>query len=291
MSIYLLYALLPLIVFPLTSVFLAKVSRQIGSLLTTFLRQIFLLFIGLPIIFITPDFFSELLWYWKEFLLSWLFGSLYLYSVFKSCDYIEVIQGRVVNVIVRVLFSIVIGVLVLGEVLNMYEILGITMILVGISLYLKIKNENTLPQYNLPLWVGLNMIWGILFVGSGYYFSIYAQGLPPLMAAYMLELASIPFLIVTILLTDMRKDMKKILRLASEHCKLLLFGTVPVLLGSYGLAQSYVYLDFIIVNVLFCATLVMAGVFAWLILWEKLTKLQMLIFSCIITGLFIVNYF
>jgi len=73
MNIYLFYALLPLVIFPLTGVLLAKAARNIGSLLVTFLRQIILLFIGLPIIFLDPQFFTGLASYYKEILLSGFF--------------------------------------------------------------------------------------------------------------------------------------------------------------------------------------------------------------------------
>ena len=131
----------------------------------------------------------------------------------------------------------------------------------------------------------------VLFVGSQYYFSIYAKEFPPLTAGYILELGSIPFLIMMIFIVNTKKDIHKIFHLPLKSYGLIFLGAAPVLLGSYGLAQAYAHLDFILINILFCATLIMAGVFGYLILWEKLTRLQMVIFSFILTGIFIVNYF
>lgn len=291
MNIYLLYALLPLVIFPLTSVFLTQVSRKTGSILTTFLRQVVLLVFGIPIIFFTPDFFSLLWTYWKEVFISGLFGCLYLLCVFKSYDYVEIVQWRVINVVSRILFSLLVGILILGEVLNIYQAIGVVIMLAWISLYLKIKNENILPKYNLPLGVAINILGAVFFVANGYYFSIYAKEFSPFMAGYILEISSIPLLMAIVLCTDTKNDFWKILDFSCKDWKLLLLWSVPALFGSYGLAQSYKHLDFIIVNILFCATLVMAGVFSYLILGEKLTKLQMFIFSCILIGIFIVNYF
>jgi len=223
--------------------------------------------------------------------MSWLFGSLYLFSVFKSADYIEMIQGRVINVVVRILFSVLIGILVIGEVLNIFEVIWIAIILIGISLYLKVKNENTLKNYNLPVWIWISTIWGMLFVGSQYYFSIYAKAFPPLSSAYLLELSSIPFLFLMLLIFCGKKEFRKFKTLTKSDYKRLFVWSAPVLLWSYGLAQSYIHLDFILVNILFCATLIMAWVFGYLILWEKLSKLQIVIFGFILTWIFIVNYF
>jgi len=291
MNIYLLYALLPLIIFPLTGVLLAKVSRKIWSVLTTFMRQIVLLFIGIPIAFMDPDFFNGIISYHREILLSGLFGAVYLFIAFKSCDYIEVIQTRVINVTVRIFTSIFIGVAIIWEAINFKEIIWVIIILLGISLYLKVKNDNTLPKYNLPLGVAISALWGMLFVGSQYYFSIYAKAFEPLTAGYILELWSIPFLIVMLVLTTKKKEILKVFHLSKKSYGLIFLWSAPALIGSYGLAQAYAHLDFILINILFCATLIMAGVFGYLILWEKLTRLQMVIFSFILTGIFIVNYF
>ncbi len=291
MSIYLLYALLPLIVFPLTSVFLTKLSRETGSLLTTFLRQISILVFWIPIIFLTPDFFTLVIKYGKEIFISGIWASLYLYSVFKSYDHVELIQWRVVNVISRVLISVAVWMIILWEKLSFYQSMGVCIILIGISFYLKIRNENTLPKYNLMLWVTLSILGAGFFVMNWYYFSIYAQEFPPFMSAYVLEISSIPLLICMVLLSKERDNFKRVFNFSLNDWRLLLWWSIPALLWSYWLAMSYIHLDFIVVNILFCATLIMAGLFAWLILWEKLTKLQMLIFSCILIGIFMVNYF
>ncbi len=291
MSIYLLYALLPLIIFPLTSVFLTKLSRKTGSLLTTFLRQISILIFGIPIVFLTPDFFLLLWGYWKEVFISWIAASLYLYCVFKSYDHVELLQWRVVNVVSRILISLLVWIAIIGESLNIYQVLWVIIILVWISFYLKVKNYNILPDYNLPLWVALSFVGAIFFVMNGYYFSIYAQEFSPFMSAYILEISSIPLLTCMVFLSKAKADFIKLRTFSLSDYRLLFFGSVPALIGSYGLAMAYIHLDFIVVNILFCATLVMAGIFGWLILWEKLTKLQILIFSCILVGIFIVNYF
>ena len=291
MTIYLLYALLPLIIFPLTGTILIQVSRKLWSSLTSFIRQICLLLVWLPLIFFDPEFFKLSRQYLPEILLSGLFWSTYLLSVFKSADHIEMIQWRVINVVARVLFSLIIWILIIGEVVNLYEVIGITIILVWISLYLKIHNENSLKNYNLSLWVAISIIWWFLFVSSQYYFSIYAKAFEPLSSAYLLELSSIPFLFIMILLFQWKKEFSKMKKLSSDDIKKIFLWSAPVLIWSYWLAQSYIHLDFILVNILFCATLIMAWIFGYLILWEKLTKLQIVIFSFILIWLFIVNYF
>ena len=289
MNIYLLYALLPLIIFPLTGVIMAKVSREIGGIVTSLLRQLWLLVIGAPIIFLIPNFVGNFSLYYKEIFAAWFFGSMYLFTVFKSCDYIEVIQWRVINVCSRVLFSIVIGLLIIGEYLSIWDVGGIAIILLWISLYLYIKNENTLPKYNLTLWVSMSIIWWILFVWSQYYFSVFAKEVHPVTAWYFLEIWSIPFLMILLLSTQWINSFKKLTSLTKQQYIYSFFGSAPVIIGSYWLAVSYTNLDFILVNILFCGTLIMAGVFWYVILWEKLTKLQIVIFTCILIGLFIVN--
>lgn len=291
MNIYLLYALLPLVIFPLTGVIMVKVSREIGSLLSTFLRQITLLLVWIPIIFMNPGFIADFVIYHREILLSWFFWSLYLFSIFKACEYIEVLQWRVINVTSRIVTSIVVGLLFIWEKLSIWDIVWIIVILLWISMYLYIKNSNVLPKYNLPLWVAISAGWWMLFVGSQYYFSIYAKAVSPVSAAYMLELWSIPFLMIMILLTVKIKNIKKLFSLPLQKYQLVFLWSAPALLGSYWLAVSYANLDFILVNILFCATLVVAGIFWYLILWEKITKLQSLIFSCILVWIFLVNYF
>ncbi len=57
------------------------------------------------------------------------------------------------------------------------------------------------------------------------------------------------------------------------------------------MTQIYTHLDFIIINIILCASLIITGTFGWLILGEKLTKLQILIFSFILVWIFTVNYF
>lgn len=229
--------------------------------------------------------------FWAEILLSGLFGSAYLFCVFKSADYIEMIQWRVINVVVRVLFSIIVWVFIIGEVVNIYEAIGIAIMLLWISLYLKLHNENSLTHYNLPIWVAISTIWWILFVASQYYFSIYAKVFTPLSSAYLLELSSIPFLFAMILVFQWKKEFLKLNKLGSTDIKKLFLWSAPVLIGSYWLAMSYKHLDFILVNILFCGTLIMAWIFWYLILGEKLSKLQIVIFSFIVIGIFIVNYF
>lgn len=292
MNIYLLYALLPVIIFPLTGVILAKASREIGSMRAWLLRQVILLIIGLPIMFFSASFFLDVKQYYLEIFLSGLFGSLYIFCMLKSCDYIEVIQARVITMIVRILISIVVWILFIGEVISTMDVVWIVTILVWISLYLKIKNDNVLPKYNLPLWLAISIIAGMLFIGSQYYFSVYAQAFSPLTAAYVLEVAAIPFLMMMIYIIHGYKGLENtFLHTSWKNLKVLFFWSAPVLLGSYGLAQSYNHLDFIVANILFSLTLVMAGIFGYFILWEKLTKLQIVIFSMMLGGIFIVNYF
>jgi len=71
---------------------------------------------------------------------------------------LEVIQTRVINVTVRILTSILIGIAIIGETINLWEVIGIMIILFGISLYLKVKNNNILPKYNLPLGVAMSAL-------------------------------------------------------------------------------------------------------------------------------------
>jgi hypothetical protein len=195
----------------------------------------------------------------------------------------------VINVISRVIFSIIVWVLIIGEFVSIWDIVWVVVILLWISLYLYINNDNVLPKYNLPLWVGMSIIWWMLFVGSQYYFSIYAQQVPPLTAWYMLEIGSIPFLVLLLYISKWSQSFKKIFTLTKNQYILSFLGSTPVLVGSYWLAVAYVNLDFILVNILFCATLIMAGIFWYFILWEKLTKLQSVIFTCILIGIFLVN--
>ncbi len=238
MKIELLYGLLPVIFFPLTAIALAIISRKIGSLVVSFYRQMILFIVGVPIVFLEHSFFERVILNIEAILLTGIFGSVYLFSVFKSCDYLEVNQSRVLNIVWRILLSVWVWLYLLSENITIERTIWIAILLVGILWYLFVKNENTVPKYNLWLWVIINMVSSITFIWSQYYLQQYSSNFSGIESAYLLEIGSLPFLLLFIVLLWKIKELQKVKYLSKLDKNILLFGSIGVMIWSYGLALS-----------------------------------------------------
>lgn len=291
MQFELLYGFIPVIIFALTSITLVIISRQIGSFVVSFYRQIIVWIVGVPVLFLSGDFFLRVSQNSTDILLSWMFGSLYLFSIFKSCDYLEVNQSKVLNIVGRLLLTVVVWIVILGESMSLERTMWIVILILWISGYLFIKNENKVVRYNLWLGIFINILSAFAFVWGQYYFKKFVWNFSPLESAYLLEVGSIPFLFIFLLWLWKIKDMKKVNILSTKDKWLLFVGSATVLIGSYWLAMSYTHLSFIIVNVFLCLSIISSAIFSYLLLWEKITKIQWCIFTFIIAWIFIVNYF
>lgn len=274
MKIEMLYILLPIILWPLTWVILAKYGRKIGSYTTAFYRQFTIFIVS---IFIVYSLFE------KHALLSeyslYIFGAsiswfVYLISNFYSTNLLPFSVMRIFYDSSRMIFGLFLWYFFLSEQITFYDVVWIIFLFIGFYLFsLSRIDTSHLQIKNIPLWVTLSVInWG-LFIMSSYYFKLYAQAFSPMQAAVILEVLN-GICIGLFLLCILMFQQKNYFRISLRDCMLFLCMAPLSLFATYGLAKTYEFVSFYVINLLFILQFIFSVFFSYLFLKEKLSYSQ-----------------
>jgi|SaaInlStandDraft_4_1057021.scaffolds.fasta_scaffold29912_1 hypothetical protein len=277
MDLNYLYILLPIICWPLATVLLTKFSRNKWSLQTVLYRQITIFLVWIPLLFLISK--TDILLIQENLLsvfLASFFWSIYIFSVFMAFDYLPIWISRVFTITSRLLLSLFIWYFVLFENIWLIDLLWLIVLLLWFYLLSKDKINNLhLKKKNIFFWIIISLANWILFGLSIYFFKIYSSGVNPLVSAYILESIDIILLSIFALIFSIKNNKNYFKIGKNDFIKILLISPIA-LLWTYWLAKSYDYISFYIINILFVFIFFSSLILAYFILWEKITRKQLL---------------
>ncbi len=277
MDLNYLYILLPIICWPLATVLLTKFSRNKWSLQTVLYRQITIFLVWIPLLFLISK--TDILLIQENLLsvfLASFFWSIYIFSVFMAFDYLPIWISRVFTITSRLLLSLFIWYFVLFENIWLIDLLWLIVLLLWFYLLSKDKINNLhLKKKNIFFWIIISLANWILFGLSIYFFKIYSSGVNPLVSAYILESIDIILLSIFALIFSIKNNKNYFKIGMNDFIKILLISPIA-LLWTYWLAKSYDYISFYIINILFVFIFFSSLILAYFILWEKITRKQLL---------------
>ncbi len=272
------YLIIPVVFYMLSSIILTKFSRTKWSLSISFYRQLTIFIVWLPLLYFFPIDFSI----FKENLLNILLTSsiwaVYLLLLFKSYNYIPVAIGSAFSLTSRILLTILIWIILVWDSLNLYQSLSVITLIIWILLLLKIKDRFKLS------WILLPIIWGWVFVINWYFFLKYSPNFHPIIAGYILEVFNGLFLLLILIWKSFWKNNPLSQTFHIEKKPFwIIFATAPlVIMASWAVAKSYELFSFTIVWIALTMMIPVSLILSWIILKEKLS-LKSIISIIIIT--------
>ena len=272
MSSWYLYFLLPLILFPATSVLSVALGRKIGSQKMSLYRQGTIIILGIPLLFWILEKFELLKIHYMNLILCGVFWALYLSTAFYAMNLTSIWISRSFLAVSRTITGFILGYVLFREYISLYDIGGLIIIWLGFYLSFKYKWEH----FSIRDIKGIlfSLIAGIFFTINTLIFKLYAKDFSPLESAYLLESTSFPFLLIASILIH-KWDIKKSFKIDIKKIWVIFLTAPLILLASYGLAESVNRIPFYIFNTLFIFVLVTSVIFSWIFLGEKFTLKQL----------------
>jgi len=273
MSIWYLYFLLPVILFPTVSVINVLFWRKIGARKLSLYRQATVTIIGFPILFSLLLEYELLIEHSFMIILCWVLGASYLTIAFYAMNLTSIWISRSFVAVSRTLSAFALWFFIFQESISLYDFFGIFIIFLWIYALWKSSGEK-IQQKDL-IWIWCSLLWWIIFSFNTLVFKILTETFWSIESAYLLEASSfIPLLI----LYTFSKKQNHSTSIAQDYKKIgVLFITAPlILLASYGLAVSVTLIPFYIINTLFILVLIVSMILSWIFLWEKFKLSQLL---------------
>lgn len=277
MSIWYLYFLLPIILFPTVSIINVLFGRKIWSRKLSLYRQLTVTIVWLPILYSIlkkPEIVQEHIFMIIACGILW---AGYLTIAFHSMNLTSIGISRSFVAVSRTITSFIIWYTLFWENISYYDFIWILWIWLWFYV-LSSASWEKLSKKDI-WWIIFSLIAWIIFTMNTLTFKEISQHFSPIKAAYILEASSfLPLLWLYLitkketLSTSLQKDYKKIT---------ILFLTAPlILLASYWLAKSINIIPFYIINTLFVLVLVVSIILSWIFLKEKFTIKQLSAIWC-----------
>jgi drug/metabolite transporter (DMT)-like permease len=270
------YLIIPLIFYPLNTIFLSKYARDIGARKIAFYRQftIFLWWLPfLPFIFQYKDIF---ILEWKNILLASFFWAFYVILSFFSSNLLPFMVAKLFFEPSRTIFSFIVAYFLFSETFSFVDIIGIIFMFLWFFIFSFSKIDvSHLKLKNISLGIFVSVLNGIIFCFGWYFFKIYGAKFPPMLASYTLE--SVNGIFILIFLLFYKFFDKKNNFLIEKKYFLLIFSLAPlILIATYWYAEAYNRYPFYIVTINGLAGFVVVGVLSYLFLKEKMDRTQIL---------------
>jgi drug/metabolite transporter (DMT)-like permease len=286
MDLNIIYLLLPSLFYSLQLAILTKYSRSEWSMQVAFYGQFWIMLVWLPLFYYFPLDFNILCGNIFYILLTWILWSIYLYLKFKSLDYVWVAVDSVFLTIARISLTILTGILLLSDSINLYQGIWIIALFIWVfALLLKEKFNKT--------WIILSILWWIFLVANWYYFTIYSKNFNPIMAGYILEFFNWVFLVFLLIWKSIKekKSLKKSFKIKLKTFWVILASSPLVLIWSWAISKSYEIYSFTIVGIMLTMTIPASMIFWYLLLHEKLSKKSIISIVTITLGIILIKFF
>jgi len=286
MDLNIIYLILPFLFYSLQFAILTKYSRTEWSMQIAFYRQFWIALVWIPLFYWFPLDFNIL---WNNIfyiLLTSLIWAVYLYSNFKSLDFVPVAVSSVFQTVSRILLTILTGVLLLSDKVNLYQWIWIILLLIGVFVLLSKEKFN-------KTWIILSIFWWVLLVANWYYFSLYSKSFNPITAGYLLEFFNGVFLLFLLIWKSLKekKWIKNSFKIKSKTFWIILASSPLVLIWSWAISKSYEIYSFTLVWIMLTMMIPTSMIFWYLILKEKLSKKSIISIIIITFSIALIKYF
>lgn len=292
MTINSLLILLPIICWPLATVLLTRFSREKWSLQTVIYRQIWITVLWSPILFLLSSSDLEILkLHLDSVFLTSLFWSLYIFMVFLWFDYLPVWISRLFTIISRILLSLFLWYFFLSEYIWFNDFIWLIILFLGLIVlsFDKINNLH-LKRNNILYGIIISILNWLLFWLSLYYFKIYSEWVNPIVSWYIMESLDVFLLFIFAIVFSFYHKRNYFTAPKKEFLKIFFIAPIA-LIWSIWLAFSYDYISFYVINSLFVLIFFVSLFLSYLILWEKVTKKQIISMMIIMISLYIIVVF
>jgi len=270
------YLLLPLIFYPLSWVLLAKYARNVWAKKVAFYRQLTMFFCGIPFLPFIISYKDVFLLEWKNIFLASLFWGIYVILNFVSTNLLPFMVSKIFFDPSRTIIAFLIAYFFFAESFNFFDIIGIIFLFVGFFIFSFSKIDiRHLKLQNIPFGISVSIFNGLLFTLSIFYFRLYGEHLPSILASYVLEVSNgIVIFFFLLLFSVFEKENNFYIEKKSFW---IIFLLAPLtLLATYWVAKANQVFPFYIVNVNFIGIFVISAIFSYFLLKEKMDKKQIL---------------
>ena len=263
-----LYFLLPALLWPLSIIINASISRRIWVKKMLIYRQITLMLVWMPLLFWLFFKTDLILSNGVYLVLSWFFWTICLLTAFWGMNQLTVWVARGFSSVWRTIISFLIWFFILHESFNLFDIAWIMIICIWFYLISHSK-KSKLTKDNIN-GVVLSLISGLSVSINFYFFKIYSADFSWLESAYLLESMNWIFLIIITCIWNYKKISESFSIKLNDFLSLCLLSSPIVLLSWYWAAKSIDKIPFYVFNSLFAIVIVISAIMGRIFLKEKI---------------------
>jgi drug/metabolite transporter (DMT)-like permease len=284
--LFVVWITLAIIWYWLQTTLLAKYSRNLNGLIVAIIRNISIMFLGLPLLFrIQP---WDIVLIKNNFHLIVLTSFLWAASnilMFIWYNYLPVGISKISKAVANSVSSILISYIILSQDLTFLQIIWICILFSFWALLISWKIDITHLKNN-NIWIVISWIFQSLFY---YIFKLFTNDLHPFVWAYLLEFGIWAVFLIMIPFLHYSQFHKHLLKVTKKQIVYISLISLTAIIGTIGMGYAVKYWNFALSNILLILNIPLSIILAYFLLHEKVTKNQWIYIIGMIIGLIVLQ--
>lgn len=254
-----------------------KYSRKYSWLQVWAIRNISMIFTGLPLLFLVQDFNLSILYASLGLvIITAVLGALHVLIDFEWLAFLPLWVAKVLKVASKTATVLFLSLFVLWEVYTQNERLWVIFVLIGwLRLWTQKIDNQHLTKQNIWLWVLLVLLSWVLSATAWYYYKLYSESLDIFLASYLLEATVWFIFLIIISIQTIRWDKKYSLWSMSKTDVwwMSLIWLLPYI-GTIWVTKAFEMWWFWITSLLMNLAIPASFIIGRLLFKEKITRIQ-----------------
>ncbi len=261
--------------FAIQAVLTSHIVRQMDTLSGSMYRSISLIFVMLPLLFLSDlETISQIGSYQKKLIPAAIAGALATWFSYSAVKKLPMGISASLKTITSVLGALMLGWIFFQEYFTLYAIVSIIIMLIG---WVIISNTKTrfehLDNDNLLLWILYSFIAGFLWAVTVFFLVQVSRDLGPYVAGYFWEVEIAIALILMVLLRKIFFNWK-IEKISKKQFRNIAIAAAPTLPATWAMAVAGTMWPFATISVMLTFIIVVITILGTIFFKEKLDKLQ-----------------